>query len=44
MYLDDDMLYKLEVLFYAYLLEQSLACGLVCSKADIGVEQNVPWW
>ena len=40
MYLDDNMLYKL--LFYAYLLEQSLACGLVCSKAEIGVEQNVP--
>ena len=42
MYLEDDMLYKL--LFYAYLLEHYLACGLVCSKADIGVEQNVPWW
>ena len=40
MYLDK--FYKL--LFYAYLLEQSLACGLVFSEADIAVEQNIPWW
>ena len=37
----DDMFYKL--LFYAYLIEQSLACGVVCSKVNIGVEQNVPY-
>ena len=39
MYLDDDILYKL--LFHFHLLEQSLACGLVCSKVDIGVEHMI---
>ena len=24
-------------------IEQSLACGLVCSKVDVGVEQNIPY-
>ena len=25
-----------------YLIEQSLAGGLVCSKVDVGVELNIP--
>ena len=36
------MFYKL--LFYAYLLEQSLACGLVCSNVNIDVEQSIPYY
>ena len=40
MYLDDGMFYKL--LSYAYLQEQSLTSGSVCSMVDFDVEQKIP--
>ena len=27
----------------AYYIEQSLACGLVCSKVNLDVEQSIPY-